>query len=32
MPAERLMEIVKAVAEGLRAKGLEFETVDRMIG
>jgi len=31
MPAEGLMEIVRGVVEGLRGKGLEFETVDRMI-
>ena len=31
VPAEDLMEIVKGVVKGLREKGVEFETVDRMI-
>jgi peptidoglycan/xylan/chitin deacetylase (PgdA/CDA1 family) len=31
MPAEELMEIVRGAVKGLRVRGLEFETVDRMI-
>jgi peptidoglycan-N-acetylglucosamine deacetylase len=31
VPAKGLMEIVRGVVAGLRGKGMEFETVDRMI-